>query len=1224
MSIPNDATVGILNVQLRADVSAYTAAMNAAVADIKKIGDALQRDLEPRQKAINAAVRDFLGADQIRRAQEYTDAVKKLGDVSRASEAEQRTITKAVSDSLDTYKRLGESAPAALTNLRKATTDAVQPAETLHASFLSMTASFISAQAVIGIAKTTFGVLTDAIKDSITAANEAEHAHAQVTAALRAQGQATPRVIDAYGQYATALQKTTTYQDDALEGAEALLVTVGNVMPKDMNRALEAVTNLAAGMNIDLTSAAQNVAKAAEGNVGSLRKMGVEVDASKVKAQGFGAVLDAINDKFAGQAAAIAGTYEGRLTQLANTWNNVQESVGRAITTNQTVLDLLDAINGTIDTNTKELNQNIAVNQAISEAVILSVRAFAELAHAIDLVQTGGSGFMITLRNMGASLGNIGIAALEAGKSLVFLTGGGPSATKRYDEMIRPLRDAVAELGQRNEATTERSVTLGMAFDEIRGRADALAKQLENTRGQTRQLTEALGGVGNPPGGGLSGTLDALSEHDKLFGLDLINRAKALVAALGDVGNVTQLTTHTQQDLWSATNQALDVYRRLGIEAPAAIRHVHDALSPLVGDIAALNANFAKLIDTNPAHRFNGLPPAVPILQDPTPPRPRPVVDFRFSTIANQRLSDLVRPGGNTGAQDWLAKSGFASVGLGAPPSALSSYADALKQSFSGKAFGDDLAKAIMGAIQGGGNVGDAAGSLIGSELGSSASKAFGSGLQGALGKTVGGAVAASLPAIGALLGPLAGKLIDKIVSIFTGGEGAKANDLRDQLKAKFGDAAGAGLQAAVEALGDVPGLQAAYDRFMHAGTQKDVQGSFDALNKVIGATNDTLTKYGLSLDDLKTPQQQFGDALKDVFTLQGVGFSNDQIARGMADSLNGLLSVALDTGQKLPSALEPYLDSLAQAGRLNDDLKKKILGVADPAPWQDMQTAAEKYHISVDALGNGFKQAKLDDTVKQLVSDWKLLTEHGADANAVMDGMRESVQGVIDDALKFGETIPDTMRPMIEKMIEASELTDGQGEKLTDLTKLSFSHDLSEDFQALIDKLDELIDHINGPGGLAASLANLPQPKINWPAPPGSTVSAQQQADYNASIGDLSKGSWIGKQWVLNTPQMAGGGVVLPRPGGTLVNMAEKGYPETILPGDWSALVASAGRMPNFGASLAGVGISSLDAGLAGGKALGLTIKIEPSDVLIDGARAGRVLWKPMVEDLQRRGVTR
>ena len=58
------------------------------------------------------------------------------------------------------------------------------------------------------------------------------------------------------------------------------------------------------------------VAKAAEGNTAALKKAGITIDETKAKQEGFGYVLDQINEKFAGQAAAIAGTYEGRLTQL--------------------------------------------------------------------------------------------------------------------------------------------------------------------------------------------------------------------------------------------------------------------------------------------------------------------------------------------------------------------------------------------------------------------------------------------------------------------------------------------------------------------------------------------------------------------------------------------------------------------------------------------------------------------------------------------------------------------------------------------------------------------------------------------------------------------------------------------------------------------------------------------------------------------------------------------
>jgi hypothetical protein len=85
--------------------------------------------------------------------------------------------------------------------------------------------------------------------------------------------------------------------------------------------------------------------------------------------------------------------------------------------------------------------------------------------------------------------------------------------------------------------------------------------------------------------------------------------------------------------------------------------------------------------------------------------------------------------------------------------------------------------------------------------------------------------------------------------------------------------------------------------------------------------------------------------------------------------------------------------------------------------------------------------------------------------------------------------------------MMKAGELVDDNGDKLTDLSQLTFSKDLSQQFDDLISKLDELIDKIAGPNGVGAAL--------------GSTFSPEQMANYQSTMGDLSKGSWAGNQWV-------------------------------------------------------------------------------------------------------------
>ncbi len=483
-----DQTVGVLKAVLSADTAEFSRKMADASADVKKLAEKLQSDLEPRQRAVNAAVRDFLGGTEIRKAQEYAQAVEKIGGATVLTASDQLKVNKAVSDALEHYRKLGVEAPDNLRKLEAQTRASAASTDTLNVSFGKLVSSYVTGQAVIAGVEKGFDLVTGAITGSIKAASEAEKAHVQLVAALKAQGTAIPSVVDAYSHYATALQKTTIYQDDALEGAMALLVQIGNVMPKDMEKALEATTNLASGMGIDLTRAAEAVAKAAEGNVAGLKKMGVVIDEAKARHEGFGVVLDAITAKFGGQAAAIAGTYEGRIAQLTNTWNNVEESIGRVITTNETLLTLMGDVNREIDSNTGELNKNVTAANFVSDAVILAVKAFADLAAVLDVLQTGGSGFMITLRNMGSALGNIGIAALETAKAVTFLDG---DATAAVDGMIDSLKASVKELGDRNEHTTQRSVELGQALDAIRSRAAVLTTQLEATRGRSVELNDA-------------------------------------------------------------------------------------------------------------------------------------------------------------------------------------------------------------------------------------------------------------------------------------------------------------------------------------------------------------------------------------------------------------------------------------------------------------------------------------------------------------------------------------------------------------------------------------------------------------------------------------------------------------------------------------------------------------------------------------------------------------
>jgi hypothetical protein len=169
------------------------------------------------------------------------------------------------------------------------------------------------------------------VSESVAAYSKQEDATIQLTAALRQHGLATPEVISQYNALATSFQNTTKYADEDIAAMQKLLTLVGNVMPSQMEAALKASTDLASGLGITLEQATMLVAKAAEGHITALGRYGVIVDAADVKSRGLAAVLDVINEKFGGQAAAAIETYSGKVAQAANAWDNVKEALGKVI-----------------------------------------------------------------------------------------------------------------------------------------------------------------------------------------------------------------------------------------------------------------------------------------------------------------------------------------------------------------------------------------------------------------------------------------------------------------------------------------------------------------------------------------------------------------------------------------------------------------------------------------------------------------------------------------------------------------------------------------------------------------------------------------------------------------------------------------------------------------------------------------------------------------------------
>lgn len=588
------------------------------------------------------------------------------------------------------------------------------------------------------------------------------------------------------------------------------------------------------------------------------------------------------------------------------------------------------------------------------------------------------------------------------------------AVTRDWAGVLTAAKAQVAGLDAEQRKQIQTAMDAGASVAELKDEFGLSEKAIDLFKQRTRESTTALAEHKRAAEEQRRELARVREEQDRLFGRDTIARAKELVDLIGPLPNVWQLTDEAVAASNKTLQAALAAYERLGLEAPASVRQLAEALKLAASPLEALAA----------PNRLLALP--------------APNVPKQFA----------VNP---DGLKDLLAQ-------LPTIPNLVGPSAGRQAARAFGSGFASELGPTLLGAFQGGGNPLVAVGSMAGQQLGQSLSKNFGGALTGALGPALGGAISSMLPGIGALAGPLVGKLVDA----FTGGQ--QANRLRDSLKEKFGDAAGEGLAAAVDRLASSPAVAAAYERFMHAGNKKDVEAAWKSLSAAMAEAEALLAKTGLSMDDLRSPEERLATATrsvsKDLLGLKDMGFSTAQAAKGLSKELNDVFRQAMEGKLQLPESLKPYIVELAKAGLLAEDLAAKVQGVPEKvkAPWKEMQAAAEEFGLTEEQLGVRFREAKLIDGAEELASKWDLLVGNGADVGATMEAMKAKAQSFVDASRKGFVELPESMRPMLQSMIDAGLLLDENGEKLTDLGDVKFAKSLKDEFDPLVQALNDLV----------------------------------------------------------------------------------------------------------------------------------------------------------------------
>lgn len=214
---------------------------------------------------VNKLIRDFSGLPMMNKAEEMAAAVTKIGGAAKLTESEMSKVNAVVNEAIRKYQALGQEAPKHLIDLAIATTNIQRPTDEavkkltllqtvqqhvrteaagLLGNIKNLALGFFTGQAALDAFYAAGRAVVQFFKDAVQQAIEAERTQKQLTAALRAQGVAFPEVLSHFDALADKYQQTTVHSAGAIKQIEALLVQVGGVLPREMDRALEATTNL--------------------------------------------------------------------------------------------------------------------------------------------------------------------------------------------------------------------------------------------------------------------------------------------------------------------------------------------------------------------------------------------------------------------------------------------------------------------------------------------------------------------------------------------------------------------------------------------------------------------------------------------------------------------------------------------------------------------------------------------------------------------------------------------------------------------------------------------------------------------------------------------------------------------------------------------------------------------------------------------------------------------
>lgn len=181
--------------------------------------------------------------------------------------------------------------------------------------------AFLGLASAVGIASMRLGM------DAVKAAAEDELSQKKLAKALQNTTKATAGQIDATEKWITSQQLSKGIADTKLRPALANLARATKDVTEAQNLTSLAM-DISAATGKDLETVSLALAKAHNGNLGALTKLGIPLDQNIIKTKDFDAATKVLAETFGGAATANTETYAGKMAILSEKVGELKEGIG--------------------------------------------------------------------------------------------------------------------------------------------------------------------------------------------------------------------------------------------------------------------------------------------------------------------------------------------------------------------------------------------------------------------------------------------------------------------------------------------------------------------------------------------------------------------------------------------------------------------------------------------------------------------------------------------------------------------------------------------------------------------------------------------------------------------------------------------------------------------------------------------------------------------------------